>query len=398
MRRKTLIAAQTVTTGTAGTLAVARLTLSNFRNYANARIEPRGRAVVLTGANGAGKTNLLEAVSFLAPGRGLRRVRVSEVDRRLPGVDDGAEGPVLPWAVAAELETGAGPVSIGTGRDAEAGERRVVRINGAPVKSQSALGDYVSIVWLTPQMDGLFLDSAGARRRFLDRLIYGFDPAHAGRLNAYDQALRERSRLLKDGCSDHRWLGALEAQLVERGIAIAAARLDITGRLDRACREGHGPFPGAGLEVEGAVEGWLASGPALEAEEHFAAALAGGRMEDAHSGGASVGPHRSDLRVRHLGRNMPAEACSTGEQKAVLIAIVLAHARLQTAETGQSPLLLLDDVAAHLDSERRNALFDTILSLNAQTWLTGTDRELFDGLGDAADRYRVTDAVIATDG
>ncbi len=246
-------------------------------------------------------------------------------------------------------------------------------------------------------MDRIFLDGAGARRRFLDRLIYGFDGAHAGRVNAYEQALRQRARLLRDGVTDPAWLGGLESQMIERGIAIAAARRDMADRLDRACRQAAGPFPAARVGLAGTVDDWLASESALEAEERFAAALADSRARDAEAGGAAVGPHRSDLTVRHAATGLPAAQCSTGEQKALLIAIVLAHARLQAAEKGAAPILLLDEVAAHLDAERRAALFGRVLDLGLQAWITGTEPAVFEALRGRADFFRVAGATIAPD-
>lgn len=371
-------------------LRIRRLRLSAFRNYQAVALNPDARPVVLTGPNGAGKTNLLEALSMLTPGRGLRRAKTGEMDRMDP-----TEGPAptAAWAVAGTVETPFGPVELGTGRDPE-GERRLVRIDGEAERSQAALGEHLSVVWLTPQMDRLFQESAGERRRFLDRLIYGFDPAHAGRVNAYDKALRQRARLLKDGVSDTAWLGALESQMVERGIAIAAARLSLTDRLARACARAEGPFPGADLAVQGDVEAWLAGTSALEAEERFAAALHQGRGRDAETGGAAIGPHRSDLAVTHRDKGLPAGQCSTGEQKALLIAIVLAHARLQGAERGAGPVLLLDEVAAHLDEARRDALFETILGLGLQAWITGTDQNVFGTFGDQAQYFAVEAAQV----
>lgn len=376
-------------TGPGRTLAVRRLRLTAFRNYETAALDLDPRPVVLTGQNGAGKTNLLEAVSMLTPGRGLRRARTQELDRVVPG----GAAPAGAWAVAGTVDTPTGPVDLGTGRDPE-GERRVVRIDGEAGRSQAALGEHLSVVWLTPQMDRLFQESSGERRRFLDRLIYGFDPAHAGRVTAYDKALRQRARLLKDGGGDAAWLGALEAQMIERGIAIAAARLDMADRLARACTQQDGPFPGAAIAVDGDVETWLADLPALEAEERFAEALRDSRRRDSEAGGAAVGPHRSDLAVTHLAKGLPAAQCSTGEQKALLIAIVLAHARLQGAERGAGPVLLLDEVAAHLDAARRDALFDTVLGLGLQAWITGTDAGVFDALSDRAQYFEVAAATV----
>lgn len=371
-------------TGPQARLSVTRLRLSNFRCYAEAAFDGDARPVVLTGPNGAGKTNMLEAVSYLGPGRGLRQSRLADIDRR-----NGAGA----WAVAATVDSPAGPVDLGTGRD-PASTRRAVRVNGATAAGQSALADYVSLVWLTPQMDRLFLEGPAARRRFLDRLVFGFDTAHAGRVNAYEHAMRERARLLKSGRRDDGWLSALEETMAGRGIAIAAARRDMAGRLARACAEASGPFPAAGMTATGEVEDWLDQGPALAAEDRLRQQLAEARNEDAATGRTSAGPHRSDFAVRHLEKDMPAELCSTGEQKALLIAVVLANARLQAAERGAAPILLLDEVAAHLDIDKRRALFEALLDLGVQAWLTGTDRHLFDELGLHAQFYTVADAAL----
>ena len=368
----------------AATLSVARLAATRFRCYESARLELDPRPVVLTGPNGAGKTNLLEAVSLLAPGRGLRRATLSEMDR---------QGDAGGWGVAATITTPDGPVEIGTGREPE-GERRVVRIDGEPARGQTALADHVSALWLTPDMDRLFREGAYGRRRFLDRLVYGFDPAHAGRVAAYDQAMRERGRLLRDGNGDAAWLSALEETMAARGVAIAAARLDMVRRLDHALAGARGPFPGVILAVTGTVETWLGEGPALAAEDRLKDALQGNRTMDAESGTTAIGPHRSDLEARHLAKDMPAAQCSTGEQKAMLIAIVLAEARLQAAERGVAPLLLLDEVAAHLDEDRRASLFDEVCGLAGQTWMSGTDDGLFAALDHRAQRYTVADATV----
>jgi DNA replication and repair protein RecF len=372
--------------------AVTRLTLSQFRCYDGVRLNADRRPVVLTGPNGAGKTNLLEAVSFLAPGRGLRRARLSEVERI--GAPPGAG-----WAVAARIETPLGPVDIGTGRDPSvdsAAERRLVRIDGQPVRGQMVLAEHLAMVWLTPQMDRLFIEGSSGRRRFLDRLVFGFDPAHAGRLSRYEHALRERARLLRDGRGDDTWLSALEDVLATTGVAVAASRRTMVNRLQLACEQGIGPFPQADLTVAGTVEAWLADQPALAAEDALRRRLAEQRRFESGAGGeGTVGPHRSDLAVRHRAKDMPAEFCSTGEQKALLIAIVLANARLMAAERGLPPVLLLDEVAAHLDAQRRTALFEEILALGAQAWLTGTDAGIFAELGDRACFFRVEDARVA---
>jgi DNA replication and repair protein RecF len=377
----------------AGRLAVTRLVLTDFRCYRQARLAVDTRPVVVTGANGAGKTNLLEAISFLAPGRGLRRARLGEVDRRA-APDSAAAGA---WTVAADIATARDTVQIGTGREATAsgGERRVVRIDGAPARSQAALAEHVNLVWLTPQMDRLFIEGAAPRRRFLDRLVYGFDPGHASRVAAYDQALRERGKLLREGPYDAAWLGALEESMARHGVAIAAARREIVARLDRACAAGVAGFPVAALAAIGTVEAALGERPALAVEDDMRGALAASRRQDAESGGAASGPHRSDFAVRHAGTGVAAEQCSTGEQKALLIAILLAHARLQAALRGVAPIMLLDEIAAHLDRERRRALFAELIALGAQAWLTGTDSEVFGELRGAAQFLSVRDATIA---
>ncbi len=393
--------------------SVDRLTLSEFRSYPALRLETGPGPLVLTGANGAGKTNLLEAVSFLAPGRGRPRARLAGVARRINGADpdnggakDGAAD-AKPWAVAARVSGPNGAVEIGTGRDttplpangeaAAGGERRVVRIDGAAARGQSALARVVSIAWLTPEMDRLFIGPASGRRRFLDRLVYGFVPDHAARVAAYERALRERSRLLRDGHADADWLTALETAMAESGIAVAAARRDVVARLSRAIDDDSGPFPQPALAAEGTVEDWLDEAPAVEAEDRLRALLAASRRRDAHTGGAAEGPHKSDFRVRHVAKDMPAEMCSTGEQKALLVALILAVARLQAVERGAPPILLLDEIAAHLDDTRRAALFDSICALGAQAWLTGTEAALFAPLRGRARFYTVAGGQVAPD-
>lgn len=382
--------------GGATRLAVLRLMLTDFRGYAAARLEVDERPVVLTGPNGAGKTNLLEAISFLSPGRGLRRAKLAEVDRRGPPAPPGGATPGA-WRVAATVATQRGPLQIGTGRDAESesGERRLLRIDGAPAKTQAALAEHLSLIWLTPLMDRLFQEASAPRRRFLDRLVYGFDPGHAARVSAYEQAMRERARLLRDGPADPAWLGALEERMAEHGIAVAAARRDVTARLDAVCREPRGPFPGAHLALTGEVERWLEELPALAAEEELKRRLSGARRLDAETGTTLVGPHRGDLQVRHAGSGMTAAECSTGEQKALLLAVLLAQARLQAELRGVAPVMLLDEVTAHLDAGRRAALFAEIVGLGVQAWLTGTEPGLFAELEHQGQFFGVADGTIA---
>jgi DNA replication and repair protein RecF len=283
------------------------------------------------------------------------------------------------WAIAADVDTGGATAQVGTGVDENG--KRIVRINGVSGKPQIALSDYLACVWLTPQMDRLFLDSSGGRRRFFDKLIFAFDAAHAGRVTRYENAMASRSKLLREGKNDQSWLKSLEAQMAETGVAIAAARLDFLTRLQKACDLAHENeetyFPKASLSLSGTIEELLSRAPAVEVEEMFTYQLSQSRTRDADTGGAATGPHKGDLLVRYKAKDMPADQCSTGEQKALLIGIILAHARLMRAERGQPPILLLDEVAAHLDEKRRAALFDLLVDLGGQVWMTGTDESLF---------------------
>jgi DNA replication and repair protein RecF len=371
-----------------GPFAVLRLTVSEFRCYARAEVDTGGHGVVLTGPNGAGKTNLLEAVSFLAPGRGLRRAGLAEVERH---------GATTRWAVSATAAAPAGPVVIGTGRDPDAGaeaERRVVRLDGQAQRGPAVLGEHMALSWLTPAMDRLFADGPGARRRFVDRMVLGFDPGHARRVAAYEHAMRARARLLEAGNADPAWLAALEHTMAGEGVAVAAARKLLVASLAAEAAAADGPFPVPDLAMTGELSAWLAAMPALEAEEKLAAALAQSRRRDAEAGRAGFGPHRDDLAVFYRAKDQPARLCSTGEQKALLVAIVLAHARLVAGERGRAPLLLLDEIAAHLDAQRRLALFQEIGKIGCQAWMTGTDEMLFAPLAGKVRFFRVADAVI----
>lgn len=369
----------------AGVPSVARLSLSTFRCHHSLRLETEPAPVVLTGSNGAGKTSILEALSLLSPGRGLRRARMEDLAWRL-----GDAEPAPAWAVAARLRTADGPIDVGTGC-AEGGtghDRREVRINGERARSQAALSGATSVLWLTPEMDRLFMDGAGARRRFLDRLVFGADPAHAGRLSAYERAVQERSRLLREGTREASWLAALEKTMAGHGVAIVAARRETAERLTHAGAEAQ-PFPAASVTVAGAVEGWLDEQPALAVEDRLREALAAARGRDAEAGGAGVGPHRADVAVVHAASGRPARTCSTGEQKALLIALVLASARLQRRERSAPPLLLLDEVAAHLDPWHRQALFECVEAVGGQAWYAGTDAGVFAPLAGRAQFFTV---------
>ncbi|MBL8700940.1 MAG: DNA replication/repair protein RecF [Alphaproteobacteria bacterium] len=368
--------------------AVLRLSLTAFRCYAHARLEPGPAPIVLTGPNGAGKTALLEAVSLLAPGKGLRRAGIAELARRAPDAGDDK------WSVAALVDGPQGRMMLGTGQDPDGGERRVVRIDGRPAKGQKALGEHLAVVWATPEQDRLFVDGPSGRRRFLDRLVYGFAPEHAGEISAYEHCLRERARLLAEGRSDDRWLAALEDGMARHGVAIAATRASIVRSLDASIAETSGPFPAARLRLEGELDRWLAEMPALAAEDRLRGALAAARAHDAGHGGASHGPHRADLAVTFAQKGIPAAQGSTGEQKALVLSIVLAQARTLAAERGRPPVLLLDEVVAHLDGARRVAFAGEILALGAQAWLTGTDEEFFQALRGPAAFFRVLDSTV----
>jgi len=376
-------------------LAVTRLTLGAFRSFADLRLDLAPAPVVLHGANGAGKTNLLEAVSLLAPGRGLRGARLAEMDRMAPADGDGR-----PWAVSARLAAHGGPRTVGTGRETGGPanrERRVVRIDGEPARGQAALADLLGVIWLTPAQDGLFRAPAQERRRFLDRLVSAFDPAHAGRLAALTYGQSERLRLLREGRADPRWLDSLEEGIAARAVAVAAARRGFVGKLAQACALSPGPFPAAGVALSGTVEHWLDQGPALVAEDRLREALAADRARDAEAGTTGRGVHRSDLVVTHLARGLAAALCSTGEQKALLVSIILAHARLETLARSAPPLILLDEITAHLDATRRCALFDEIGALGAQAWLTGTDAAQFAPLAGRAQIFRVGEGGVRLD-
>ncbi len=371
-------------------VSINRLKLADFRNYASAALAFDGRHVVLTGDNGAGKTNLMEAVSLLSPGRGLRRAPYGDVTRV------GAAGG---FAIFAELDGMAGEVEIGTGVETadEAAVRRL-RINGTAAKTADELTDHLRVLWLTPAMDGLFTGGSSDRRRFLDRLVLSLDPAHGRRASDFERAMRSRNRLLAEGRFDPAWLSGIEAQMASLGIAMALARAEMLGLLARLIDESREatPFPTATLELSGFLDGTL-DRPAVDLEDDYAALLREGRYRDAAAGRTLEGPHRADLLVRHRDKGMEAERCSTGEQKALLVGLVLAHARLVGNLTGHAPVLLLDEIAAHLDEGRRAALFDLIDALGGQAFMTGTDQSMFSALGARAQFFTVAHGGVSTD-
>lgn len=368
-------------------LAVRRLRLRDLRNWARLDLAPPPGPVLLVGPNGAGKTNLLEAISLLAPGRGLRRAAPAELDRR----PDGG-----PWAVAARLAGRQGVFELAVGRD-PASERRTVTLDGRRLEDRARRAELVGMLWLTPAQDRLFLEGPAERRRFLDRLVLAFDPRHAATVATYERLLRDRAALLRAGRHDPAWLSALEARLAAAGVAVAAARRQLVRALERAGAAEAGPLPGVRLALEGEVERWLEEAPAATVEERLAAALRASRALDAASGGAAHGPHRSDLLVRDAASGEPAAACSTGRQKALLVGLLLTHARLRAAVLGELPILLLDEVAAHMDGERRTALARALLELGAQAWLSGTDRELFAAFAGRACFLEIDNGTIVSD-
>ncbi len=378
--------------GSPGRQTLRRLILTFFRNYTALEVEFDGRSAVLTGANGAGKTNLLEAISLLAPGRGLRRTTTRELAHD--------HGPGT-WAVAARLEGPNGLVDLGTGIEVpgqdDESQGRIVRIDRVLQKSTSVLGDYVAVLWLAPDLDGLFRGPAGDRRRFLDRLTLMLDPGHAARVSALERLHRSRNRLLEHVRPDLAWLDAIEHELAEVAIAVAAARLSTVTRLADVIavhRASSSPFPHAEVAVAGDIEGWLVSGSAIEAEDRYRGVLRALRPRDAGAGRGTFGPHLSDFVVRHGPKGVDADRSSTGEQKALLVGLILAHARLVAETRGQRPLLLLDEIAAHLDSVRRAGLFEELERLGCQAFMTGTDPVMFSSLAGRAQFFDVANGVV----
>ncbi len=366
--------------------ALTRLSLTDFRSYEGAELALDGRPVWLAGPNGAGKTNLLEAISFLIPGRGLRGAALAEVGRRMPGEAQGRA-----WAVSAVVRHAGEETRLGTGVETAGAARRVVRVEGEPA-APGRLAEHVRQVWLTPAQDRLFLEGAAERRRFFDRLVFAAEPVHAAHVSAYEKAMRERMRLLTEGPADPTWLDALETRLAEAGALMADARARTLEALQaEIATRGERPFPQARLALAGEWERIAGDGAAIgEIEGRLKPALTAARERDAAAGRALTGPHRGDLAVIHLEKDRPAAECSTGEQKALILNLVLAQAaRLARSDHAPAPLLLLDEVAAHLDAGRRAALFDEIEATGLQAFLTGTDDVLFEALRGRAQGFRV---------
>ena len=370
---------------------IHRLSLTHFRNYRAATLETRGDMVVLVGPNGAGKTNCIEAISFLSPGRGLRRATREDV------ADIQGDGS---WAVSAEVEGALGLATLGTGIEGPGGEAsasRRCRIDREPVGSAAAFGDHLRMVWLTPAMDGLFTGAASERRRFFDRLVLAIDSDHSGRVSALERSLRSRNRLLEVRNYDDHWCGAVEHETAELAVAVAAMRAQTATRLAAAldARGAASVFPSAKIRLDGWMENALLTEPATAVEDRYREILRENRARDAAAGRTLDGPHLTDLEVIYAPKNMPAKDASTGEQKALLIGLVLAHAGLVAEMTGIAPLLLLDEVVAHLDPGRRAALFGELSKLGAQVWMTGADPAAFADIGAGSEIFDVEAGRIA---
>jgi DNA replication and repair protein RecF len=374
-------------------MRLSRLTLTDFRNYPTLTWSPDQHIVVITGPNGSGKTNLLEAVSLLSPGRGLRSARAADFVRR------GAER----WGVHGRVWSNGTEHEVGTG-SAPQGDRRVFRLDGMSPRNQSEVAGVFACVWLTPQMDRLFQEGASGRRRFLDRLVWALEPGHAREVAAYESAMAGRNRLLaqfRSGArgADAAWLSGLEDSMARHGVAAAAARAGLVARLNGALTAGAaGSFPAARLVLVDALADRLASGPALAAEDWLRATLAADRTADAAAGSAAHGAHRADLLLEDAATGLPAAQASTGQQKALLIGVVLGHAKLIAVERAAAPLLLLDEPAVHLDAVRRGQLWAALEAGPSQVLLTGTDREAFAPLHQVAGFWRTGDGNLVQDG
>jgi DNA replication and repair protein RecF len=369
-------------------LRLIRLTLTDFRSYAALSWRPAARIAVLHGPNGSGKTNLLEALSLLVPGRGLRGARNADLPRH------GGPGG---WAVAARLHTADGEITVGTGSEPSA-DRRVFRLDGAAPRTQADIARLVAAVWLTPQMDRLFQEGLSGRRRFLDRLVWALEPGHAREMAQHDSAVHSRSRLLAEGGADASWLAGLEDSIARHAVAASAARLSLVTRLNAQIEATHGAFPEAHIALACAVAERLQTEPALAVEDWLRAGLQASRARDAAAGNTALGAHRTDMKLTDVATDTPAALASTGQQKALLVGVILAHAGLIAATRGFAPLLLLDEPAVHLDADRRQALWNVLSESPAQTVITGTDSDTFLPLADHAEAFAVHAGQLRPDG
>ena len=381
---------------------VRRLTLTDFRNYGNLRINADLSPVVITGENGSGKTNILEAISYLSPGRGLRGSRLADIKRITPVLVDDEYEPTpisnMSWAVSAVVQKGDEEIEIGTAVERAARDdddelrsydRRIVKIDGNKISNQAELGNYLTTVWLTPQMDRLFRGGSQPRRSFLDRLVFAFDNEHAKRTASFEQVYREWHQLLKQGCNDKNWLFSLEDSMATLGVAIAAARREQIAKLNKfIATEPDDVFPSVILELDGTIEKMLDAMPAVEVEDYYRNMLLGSRRSVAYNDSAD-GVNRTDFKVLYRKKRMPAELCSTGEQKSLLISIILAQTKCLTCEKGFTPVMLLDEVVSHLDDAKREALLMKIKELGLQAWITSTDEKLFGALQGCAQFMRL---------
>jgi DNA replication and repair protein RecF len=372
---------------------IHRLSLTHFRNYRTAGLETHGDMVALVGPNGAGKTNCLEAISFLSPGRGLRRATLEDV------ADNQGDGS---WAVSAEVHGALGLATLGTGIDAPIAEAqgttRRCRIDREPVGSATAFGDHLRMVWLTPAMDGLFMGAASERRRFFDRLVLAIDSEHSSRVSALERSLRSRNRLLEEPRPDPHWLDAVEHETAEVAVAVAAQRAETVARLQQALKARDDPasvFPSGEIALTGWIEELVRQRPAIEVEDRYRAVLKENRARDAAAGRTLDGPHLTDLSVTYAAKGIAAADASTGEQKALLIGLILAHAQLIAEMSGFAPLLLLDEVVAHLDPARRAALYGELEALGAQVWMTGADPAAFAEIEPRAQVFEVSPGRVA---
>lgn len=366
---------------------ITRLTLTDFRNHGALRLEPALPLICLFGPNGAGKTNILEALSLLVPGRGLR-AQDFHLLARLEGNGD--------WAVASEVQTPQGEIRLGTSFEGGAATTRKVAVDGHLEKSSGALAHYLKMLWLTPAQDRLFVGPGSERRRFFDRMVASFNDAHPAHVSAFEKLMRERNALLHQTHADETWLSTLETQMAEQAIAMAVARNQAADLLAKHFASGtaQGPFPWGVLQLHGEIEELVAAIPAVQAEDQYAKILSDSRGLDRSQQRTMRGPHRADISVLHGPKSTPAELCSTGEQKALLIGLILAQAQVAKDVLGASPILLLDEVAAHLDEARRRGLFTALTALGCQAWMTGTDENLFAEAGASACRYEVKDGTV----